>query len=293
MLLMKGADPNKADSFGETPLSHCAYDTECLAALLESGSHVDHQDLRGYTKLMRLAIKEDNVACAKVLERFGANLNNKAIFVVVERYRPQLLTWMLEQGIDIEARNFDGETALLTIFEENADMLEALLKKSKPDCTVVDHFSEGLLHKVARFGNIQAMKVLQNGADLSDLDVERKSISGLNRFERSKSGKTALELAEWRRDHQSEWAIVNSEPLDLDSQAWFAAFKSFHEFIQAAYMAKRANSAAANLETSSGAAALPTEGIDSDQNMGTVGSTSTDLQMWPKVPGSYPRDDDE
>ena len=168
-LLMRGANPNKADVSGRTPLMHCALDIICLTTLLEAGAHVDHLDHMGLTKLHLLVVEQDNLDCAKVLWRSGANINYQAndrnhVRIVLERNRPHLLNWLLEQGADIEAYDNWGKTILLLHIENSQgrylNMLEILLRKL-PNYQTIDDFHEGLPHYIARFGSIRYIGLFQ------------------------------------------------------------------------------------------------------------------------------------
>ena len=286
-LLMRGADPNKADVAGRTPLIHCALDINCLTTLLEAGAHVDHTNEVGRTKLNLLIRHQDNVDCAKVLWRFGADVNHRTkalesiLHTTVSHYRPHLLSWLLNHEVDVEARNIYGRTPLLYFIDvsggDGPDMLEILLRK-KPDCQTMDALHEGLPHYIARYGSIKYMALFQQLADLSSLVVDGRSIGGFKMYQETRPGLTAMEVAEWRRDHQSDWALECCMDLDTDPLAWFAAFDSWIKWIRAAQLSKMATGL--------------TETVSEDCVIleGTAG-TSQEVQL--RLPGSYPAEDGE
>ena len=293
MLLTKGADLNKQDHSGRTPLWHCTYNTDCLTLLLESGAQVDSSDLLGFKKSINVVRAQDDIDCAEILWKFGANIkhqygNGFVINYAVERFRPHLLHWMLRKEVDTEVRDSIGETALLhlTSTSSHAETWKILLR-GKPDYKAIDVFSEGLLHKMARFGSFEHMEILKQQSDFSDFDVERKSACAIRQYQQDKVGKTALELARWRRDCQSEWAEDSIMQLDPDPEAWYAAFESWIKSIKAAYDAKRSNHKVAISGTASQGIPAITEESCSDQDM------NMNLEIWPSVPGSYPREDGE
>ena len=291
-LLMKGADPNSADSIGNTPLMYCAYNDRGLTLLLEAGANVNHINRIGLSKLLTLVRDSDDVNYAETLLKWGADLNlgssllSPAIHGTVQRYRPHLLTWLLDHDVELEIRDRNGRTPLLRFLccsshhGGNPDMLEILLKK-KPNLLARNDFEEGLLHFLARFSCVQYLRIFQQKSDLSELDSEQRSIRDPNSREKCDPGKTALELAEWRRDHQSEWSLASATPLDPDPQAWFAAFETFLDFVKSAHDAKLANDRGSRAE---GSSSMP----DSQSNTGE--STSVDLQICPRLPGAFPRE---
>ena len=302
-LLMKGADPNIKSCTDETSLLYCANDATCITSLLEAGANVDHADRWGRNKLTRLVIEEDNVECAEVLWRFGTNIDFKinnfaaTIHCVVDRYRPMTLKWLLEKDTNIEACNTDGDTTLLCLLENSkglwVDTLEILLRK-RPDYNALNKFKEGLLHLIARYGSFQYINILTEWLDLSDLNVDYINVcglkryeKGLKRYEKSNIGKTAMELAEWRRDHQADWALDSQMDLDVDPQAYFEAFKSWIESIRAAHLAKTDDTSNNNAEAS---------GHDirssGDENIGSTDCTEADQQgSRLRIPGSYPKEE--
>ena len=276
---MKGANPNTPDRGCKTPLSHCVHNVTALTTLLEAGAKAGHGDHNGYTKLMLLNLQDDDVECAKVLRRFGADINYRSnicalIHVVVQRHRPKTLSWLLEQDVDLEARDYDGMTALLEcIGTQHGDTLQLILNK-KPDYQALDTYHEGLLHYIARYGSIEDITIFKEKTDLSTLNVDQRSACSLNRFEKSSNGKTAIELAMWRRDHQSDWALDGQMDLDPDPQAYFVAFQSWIESIRATHIAKTVRSAENNAIQR-----IPMS-EESDLGINTL-----------RIPGSYPKED--
>ena len=260
-LLTRGADPNVVDLSGTTPFQHCACNIQCLTLLLEAGANVDHVNHEGLTKF-QLCIRKNEPSCLETLWKWGADINRRVLFgtpiLYASQFRvPRSFKWLLDHGVDINVCDGEfGDTPFLTLLECSCDgdgmayMLKMLLEK-KPNISVINCVEEGVLHYIARFGRVQYMKIFLQMMDLSDLDVERKSICSFQRHEKSHLGKTALELAVWRRDHQSEWSINCATAPDPDPQAWFADFLSFIKTIKTAHDMKLRNKPSGSVETSS------------------------------------------
>ena len=291
LLLMKGANPNIADRRGQTPLLYCAHDAICITTLLKSGAHVDHVDKLGNTKLMRLFLCGDDTRCVDILRRFGTNINHRTvsesvIHLTVQRSRPRILKWLLERDVNLEVPDSVGDTALLSLLRnsqgEYADTLEMIVQKN-PNYKAMNNLGEGLLHSVARFGSFQYISILTGWSDLSDLDVDQKNTRGLRQFQKNSHGNTAMELAEWRRDYQSDWALDSQMDLDPDPEAYFAAFKSWIESIRAAYIAKMSNSAELHAESSGRYVLSSGDDIDSE----------ADHRLRLRIPGSYPSEESD
>jgi len=93
-LLKKGAKPNVANRFGSTPLAEAARvgEAELAGMLLEAGADANAANEDGQTPLM-LAARIGNVAVAEQLVRHGADINRR------ERFRDQsALMWAAGEG---------------------------------------------------------------------------------------------------------------------------------------------------------------------------------------------------
>ena len=286
-LLIKGADPNTHDIREKSPLMYCSNDPQCLSLLLQAGADPNLLDCQGYSMLCRLIHRTDDTSSAEILLAWGADLNLRkndlsAIKQTLQRYRPRTLRWLLDHEVELEFRGICGETPFLEFLsntgDEHPDMLEMLLEK-KPQCLDSNDYHEGLLHHVARFSGSRYMRTFQQKADLSNLDTEQRSISGTRLWEKCSLGMTAHELAEWRRDHQAEWASECGMPLDPDPVAWFVAFTIFVGSIKAAQepQLRKINNSSASSSTS----VLPDERDEGE-------SGKMDHHVSPKVPGAYP-----
>ena len=288
-LLIKGADPNKCDIEGRSPLMYCANNTQGLTLLLRAGADPNQVDWLGYSTLCYLVMDADDTNCADILITWGADLNLQkrnisAIGQTVGRRRPRILKWLLDHDVELERRQCMGETPLLQFLSNNRngspDMLEMLLEK-KPKCLARNDYQEGWLHYLARFGESRYMNIFRQKADLSDIDTEQKSINGIGPRGKCYPGMTALELAEWRRDHQAEWAYQCSMSPDPDPTAWFAAFTSFIESIKAAQVLKLRNE---DKESTKASSSTPGNEIGPDV------SARVDPQVFLRVPGAYPQE---
>ena len=239
-LLQKGADPDKTDFGGRTPLRFCGDNLDCVIALLEAGANVNHQDACGNTLLLNLCLLSNVAHHLEVLDRFQPDLNRRAInlytalHTAVERRCPSTTHWLLRKGADVNARGPSGQTPLLTAIEgtspEEPDEFEHLLERT--NLKIIDVHCESLLHYVARFGSIKLISMTRQ-ASLSGLDVGQRSTRGFAHFESSIGEKTAMEIAEWRRDYNAEWSKMHLHSPDVDPQAWFAAFEDLIDSIQA------------------------------------------------------------
>ena len=214
---------------------------------------MNHQEKSyGATKMGELVRSRESpeiIDCLELLWKFGAYLRGPhgsmrhVIHYVVDDRRPNTLKWLLGKSIDLEARTEYGASALLHFFAcnngEHPDILEMLVDQ-RPDFSARDYMEEDLCHYMARMGSLAFLQVFQRRqTDLAGLDVDRRGIRGFQWEEITKGpGKTAMELVEWRRDRQPEWAIEHRMNIDPDPQVYFTAFKTWIDGIRTANLAR-------------------------------------------------------
>ena len=115
LLVRKGADVNQQDPYGETVVLYLAqkHQSELLAWLLENGADDQVEDFRGRTPLF-IASRLGNADNVKVLAA-RSNVNQRAMAFLKAAVGGSLdsLAVLLELGVDINAVNNKGETALM------------------------------------------------------------------------------------------------------------------------------------------------------------------------------------
>ena len=237
-LLIRGANPNLPDSYGDTPFTHCAKDPCCLATLLEAGAVVNQTDLRGKAKLGKLLHEgTEDVRCLDVLWRFGADLNKQdsvgwtPLHLAVQFGRIETVKWLLKKHVLLEISNMYGRTPLLSCFSyariphsRTIECMKTLLECGA-NYKAKDIKQEGILYYIARIGDLPTISFFRQ-IELDGVKISARNICGIDMLDLVPLGMTAMELAEHRRDHNKEFAFINSEPPDTDPQAWFSAFES-------------------------------------------------------------------
>ena len=243
-LLMKGANPNAPDFKGKTPLLRCTNDVKCLEALLEAGAFVDSVDFKGTPTLSMIIFGVDDTLSLEILWRYKANLNRQgsykftALHYAANFDRVNTAEWLIQKGACLEVCTIFGQTPLLRAIDGRSYGSLKVLLDNGADYRIKDMNREGLLHTVARYGDLRIVSILRQ-AGLSCLDIDEIGLCGLNIYEKSPHGKTAMDLAEWRRDHNSEWFMVCSAPPDADPGEWFKAFVDLVDSIRATDVADR------------------------------------------------------
>lgn len=226
-LLKRGSDPNKADTSGKTPCLYCYTSTACLKALLDAGADVRAKDMGGRTFLVRLISNCNDSGIISFLQLFlarGVHVSTdnasqqSAISLAVVHNRPKTLSWLLRNGGNVNAMSHDGDTLLRKAILDNSDKApKTLLGNELFDYTKQDPDGQTIVHHAAYFANLNILRMLRSAG-----------LKGINVNAENNLGFTALEIAQWRRDHDEGWSdSYGHYPQDDDSLEWYQAFKDF------------------------------------------------------------------
>lgn len=153
-LVSRGAQLEARDEYGRTPLHWAAHrgEPEAVKRLITLGADVNARDEDGNTPLHR-AVKvsrfdwDDNppsrterkrrIRTVKLLVDAGSDVNARndsvghrddetPLHLAAESNLPRIIDYLVRQGADVEARNFDGKTPLLTAAGTHYEAFEAL-----------------------------------------------------------------------------------------------------------------------------------------------------------------------
>lgn len=121
--LLRSLDPNSRGVGGHTLLHHSVKQglMEVAVQLIDSGAEIDSKEGGGQTPIHGAVIAGE-IDCASLLVNRGADLHKRTtdgstlVHLVSKRHtsgdRIQMLTWLLKQGVDIDAVDELGSTAL-------------------------------------------------------------------------------------------------------------------------------------------------------------------------------------
>ncbi len=231
-LLKRGSDPNKADTCGKTPCLYCYTSTACLKALLDAGPDVRAKDVEGHTLLMGLISNCNDSGIISFLQLplvRGVHVSTDnanqllAIRLAIMHNRPKTLSWLLRNAGKVNAMSHDGDPLLGRAIHYNSDKaLKILLGNELFDYTKQDPDGQTIVHHAAYFANLNILRILRS-AGLKGINVNAENILGY----------TALECAQWRRDHDEGWSeSFTHYPQDDDPLEWYQAFEDFYNSIE-------------------------------------------------------------
>lgn len=137
-LLRYGADPSAKDEQGWMPLHHAAWDGAggCVEHLVKAGADVNARVPTGESAL-QIALQEANVNTARELVSMGADVKVKwaksgatTLMLAMElNNATELITMLLEKGVDVNAVPKNGLTAFYTaVAMDDVALMELLLK---------------------------------------------------------------------------------------------------------------------------------------------------------------------
>jgi ankyrin repeat protein len=221
-LLRFGADPNKPDMGGCTPLHYSLFAAtiKCMQHLLHFKADVEAKNITGATALHLAIGLEHGLQFVELLVAYGADVEAQengcftALHGASEANKPGHLSYLLSKGASINAETQMGHSApSIAVMSNSRDALRILFKHPELHTNVFDVRGYNTATDAASYGDSETVRLL-NEVCLSDVDINRPNWDG----------DTPLDIARWRRDRNVEWSRRSLRPLDDDPLAWFDAF---------------------------------------------------------------------
>jgi cytohesin len=171
-LISRGADVNRANDRGNTPLHRAVEYSNVVALLLDSAAKVDAADVQGRTPLHWAAMLPDKRSVVTLLDR-GANPNARdhhgqtPLHYVSRGGSAEVASALLARGADAAARDKFGATPLhVAAAQREPAIVSALLRAAGAGSALAnakDDFGCTALHDAARCGSEPAVAALLGG----------------------------------------------------------------------------------------------------------------------------------
>jgi len=171
LLLNKGANPNAYDDDSDNVLINAALfaSTDCMQLLLQNKANPNLKNKYGQTPLMFCTSDLDKM---KLLLQYGANINDTALsgnnaFMIacIAGSSYNIVEWLIDNGANVKAKRWGGETALMRAAQYCDTMTIHLLLSKGFDIDAHPWGYTALMY-AARTANWQAIYcLLNNGAD--------------------------------------------------------------------------------------------------------------------------------
>jgi ankyrin repeat protein len=205
-LLDQGADPNKADKFGRTPLTEAITHgkTDVVKLLLAKGTKPDLTNGSGDTPLT-LATEAGNGQVVRALLKARAKVNqtNRAgatpLIIAATGDHPEIVSLLLASGASVSARDPLGRTALdIAVQKKQPQMIAALKKAGATEATDARRSSERAdLASIAESNPafFKGWTPLMIAAWRDRPDLVRSLMTSADLTTRNPAGQTALSIA--------------------------------------------------------------------------------------------------
>ena len=190
LLLNAGADPNARIKRGTTALHFAAWSGDLISIkiLLQYGAMATHTDSSLRNALHFAAQFSRGSEICRTLLAAGIDIEAQDIWgttalgFCASENKVSEITLLLDLGAQINAADAEGDTPLLEAvrFSQN-DSLSLLLKRGA-DYTLSNVYGNSILHKAAQYGDLQTLNIIFN-ANLEAIDPYARNVKGKIAFE--------------------------------------------------------------------------------------------------------------
>ena len=210
-LLSYRPDCNMPDQWGLTPLAYAADNSaECVELLLQANADIHTRSSQGHTALHRAAqnFSQNDQAfrIVKACVRAGVDVNAVTLLNETALHLTSSLEvaeYLIRIGTDLGVLDNIGHNALSKNVSKNNHALIRLFLQEQLDHTPRLEYYSTLVHLAAEFADTETLTLLAHGG------LQRRPINVPN-----KAGLTPIELANQRRNVDSEWRIAFFNFLD-------------------------------------------------------------------------------
>jgi len=178
-LISRGADPDYSREYGSTAMMAAAMldDIQGLDILLRAHASVDMRDAMGRNALF-YAAESSSLKALKYLVAYGGDVNSmiddekgfdhhSSLLMYAARWgtgmygkKQAMLTWLVDEGADVNAQNAGGETALIQCSKKNDIEMASLILKLGADPDIRDDKGKSALDHAREKGYLELAGLL-------------------------------------------------------------------------------------------------------------------------------------
>jgi ankyrin repeat protein len=181
LLLQNKADPNLKNKYGETPLMLCTGDLDKMKLLLQYGANINDTSQSGNNALMVACIAGSSYTIVKWLIDNGANVKAKrwggetALMRASQYCDSMTIHLLLSKGLDINEHPWGFTPLMYAARSANWPAIFCLLNNGA-DANISDPANMNILQWAAEQNNLEAVKVLiKKTSNINTID----SIAGM------------------------------------------------------------------------------------------------------------------
>ncbi|XP_078441067.1 potassium channel KOR1-like [Wolffia australiana] len=186
-LIRGGADPNKTDYDGRSPLHHAASRgfEDAILFLLQEGAHIDIKDKFGNTPLLE-AIKNGHDRVASLLVKRGAVLAlddaGSRLCQAVANGNVDFLKRVLTYGVDPDSKDYDHRTPLHLAAAEGLYVIAKILLEAGASPLAEDRWGNTPLDEARKCGSRPIIKLLDaaKAKELIDFPEQQRDLHKLH-----------------------------------------------------------------------------------------------------------------
>jgi ankyrin repeat protein len=190
-LLAAGGNPNEKETATHwSPLIEAAYGNhaEIVYLLLEAGAEMYAPTKSGET-VLRVAVKQKSSDVVRVLRSWGyhpeAVRDNACLILSAAYFDVEIVEWLASEGVDLDATDECGKTALMwTVYYGHVELTAALLRfganPNQRDANGSSVF-RWALYSLASYTDYDVLLrlLIEAGADLSDALLDAVSLGNV------------------------------------------------------------------------------------------------------------------
>jgi ankyrin repeat protein len=176
LLLRKGAKTEAIDDEGNTAL-HLATDEDIALALIDCGANIEARNKQGLAPLLNAKAKgRDNIV--QLLLRKGANPESEGNTELHLATSHDIAVALIDGGADIDARNKQGRTPLLTAVMEGKERIVWLLLRKGAKTESMDYEGHRALQYSLEFNSSEPIvwSLVDGGANIEARDKQGRTM---------------------------------------------------------------------------------------------------------------------